>query len=213
MATSAQEEFDELMRDKGRRNRHPEDDDELRPITTREMSAASSLSLPMPRSSMSSTRDRIPNLRYVANTGPKGVIADAQDFRQQKRVHRLISRSSKASLTSERQAEPPGRTFGQQQRTEKAIEALELGNGSEGEGEDGDDYDDGDDDEFVAQWRNGRMQELRLGSRKNSGLGSRQLEIHYGGVSVVDAQGYLDAVEGSGPATVVAVYIYDDMVC
>lgn len=203
MTTSAQEEFNELMRDKGSRSQHPEDDQDSTNAQPRDMATSS---IAFPRSSMTSSRDRIPQLRYGANTGPKGVISDAQDFQAQKRLHRVTTQVSKTSLSIARPDETSESTFGQQLQTEKAAVAEEHGN-------DLDEEDDQLDEDFVAQWRQGRMQELSSGTRQHAGMQSATNGgWQHGGMTTVDGEGYLDAVEGSGPDAVVLVYIYDDMV-
>lgn len=73
------------------------------------------------------------------------------------------------------------------------------------------DLEDGDMD-FMDKWRQSRLRELQnggTGSKMHSRGRSRRL---YGGLTTVDGNGYLEAVENSGADTVVVVYIYDDMV-
>ena len=91
--------------------------------------------------------------------------------------------------------EEPTPTFGQQEAINKLEEADE------------DDLDEELDDAFVAQWRQQRLQALKQGDF-SSGL---QGQLKYGGMSTVDGEGYLDAIEKS-PGVVVIVYISDDAV-
>jgi hypothetical protein len=102
MATSAQEEFNELMRNKERRTAHPEDaDSDARSFLNlsdddNDRTPPASNYDPdenLPRSSTSTARNIIPRTRYGANTGPKGVISDAQHFRDSQRNHRTSLRS------------------------------------------------------------------------------------------------------------------------
>ena len=67
-----------------------------------------------------------------------------------------------------------------------------------------------DDEDFMRQWRNARLTQLRTGESdsKENGFDTRQ----YGRMDVVDAVGYLDAVEQAEKETVVVVCIYDDEV-
>ena len=78
---------------------------------------------------------------------------------------------------------------------------LNLGSG---------DIDSEGDEEFVRTWRKNRMAELRTGiaTQRRQSPSKRK----YGKVEIVDAVGYLDAVEKVSPETVVVVTIYNDKV-
>lgn len=211
MATSAQDEYNELMRDKERRTAHPEDDnsdarsflnlsddddddDNQNRTPTREEA--------LPRSSTSTARHIIPRTRYGANTGPKGVISDAQHFRDSQRNHRTSLRSLTGGASSQQQyvVDEPQRHWTQEP---PALEKLE-------EGEDA--LDEDADDGFMHKWRQGRLRELQNGGYESNMHSKGRSRRQYGGLTTVDGEGYLDAVEGSGSQTVVVVYIYDDMV-
>lgn len=210
MATAAQDEFNELMRDKERRTAHPEDadsdarsflnlsdDDESdaarTPTTTTFDNEAP------PRASTSSARHVIPRTRYGANTGPKGVISDAQHFRDSQRNHRTSLRSL-VPPSQAPAAEEPQRHWTQDPR---GLEKLD---------EDEDLVDEDAEDGFMAKWRQGRLKELQSGGGYESSLhNSGRSRRAYGGLTTVDGEGYLDAVEKSPAGTVVVVYIYDDM--
>jgi hypothetical protein len=209
MATSAQDEFNELMRDKERRTTHPEDansdarsflnlsDDEDNDRTPPASNYDPDENLP--RSSTSTARNIIPRTRYGANTGPKGVISDAQHFRDSQRNHRTSLRS----LVGAQQPvveEPPQRHWTQEP---SALEKLEEGD----DGLDDEEMDEG----FISRWRQGRLKELQNGAYESGIHKSGKSRRSYGGLTTVDGEGYLDAVEKSGPSTVVIVYIYDDM--
>jgi hypothetical protein len=97
--------------------------------------------------------------------------------------------------------EPPQRHWTQEPTS---LEKLE-------EGDDGLDDDDADEG-FVSRWRQGRLKELQNGDYESGINKSGKNRRSYGGLTTVDGEGYLDAVEKSGPQTVVIVYIYDDMV-
>ena len=201
--SAAQNEFNELMRDKETRTRHPEDDDsddaqsflhlsddDATPPASR---AASDDEAPRP--SMSSARSTIPRTRYGANTGPKGVISDAQDYRDSQRQHRasLRTQASQAQRGANLQDKP-------------IAEKLE-----ESDGED-DDLDDDLDDDFMQRWRRGRLQELQNG-RRDSQMHNRGRDRRvWGKLVAVDGEGYLEAIEKSPLDTVVVVYIYDSYV-
>lgn len=221
MATAAQDEYNELMRDKERRTTHPEDDnsdarsflnlsDDDEPDSRNNRGGASAYDNAddsLPRSSTSTARHIIPRKRYGANTGPKGVISDAQHFRDSQRNHRtslrsLTSASAAQYQQQQRVSEEPQRHWTQEPPS--ALEKLE-------EGEDAYDEDDADDG-FMNKWRQGRLQELQNGAYESSLAHSGRNRRAYGGLTTVDDEGYLDAVEKSPAGTVVVVYIYDDMV-
>ncbi|KAK6431641.1 hypothetical protein LTR95_012199 [Oleoguttula sp. CCFEE 5521] len=207
MATPAQAEFNDLMRDKSHRSNHPEDDnddarsflnlsdddgDRTPPASIQDADEY------VPRASVSSGRPTIPRTRYGANTGPKGVISDAQNYRDSQRVHRTSLRSTS--------------TLPQHigQKLSRREQILEEKRGDEDDEDDDFGLEDGD-GEFMSKWREGRLKELQGGgfeSKMHSRPRQRRL---YGAMVTVDGDGYLEAVEGSGGDTVVVVYIYDDI--
>jgi len=222
MSSAARDEFNDLMRDKSRRSRHPEDDeddsDDARSFlnlsdndddTTPPASTADPDEQAPPRPSTSHSRHTIPRTRYQANTGPKGVISDAQNFRDSRRNHHRQTTRSSTSLASHmrnglslRDAGPVGGRAGASDEEEEEEE----------EGEDGDlDLDDG----FMSRWRNSRLQELQNGGARAGGsrmhARTRGARV-WGTLTAVDGEGYLAAVEKSPAETVVVVYIYDDCV-
>ncbi|KAI9820959.1 MAG: hypothetical protein M1832_003431 [Thelocarpon impressellum] len=130
---------------------------------------------------------------FDANTGPKGVIADARSFERAKKQKARRALKSFVSLTSAGQA--------------PADYAVPAGtrDGRSASPQQGDDE---DEDEFMDRWRKSRLSELRSGDVRNR-RASPSLR-RYGGVALVDAAGYLDAIEKVGRDTVVVVCIYDD---
>lgn len=68
------------------------------------------------------------------------------------------------------------------------------------------------DEGFMSRWRQGRLKELQNGGYESGIHKSGRTRRSYGGLTTVDGEGYLDAVEKSPAQTVVIVYIYDDMV-
>ncbi|PGH19440.1 hypothetical protein AJ80_03941 [Polytolypa hystricis UAMH7299] len=130
----------------------------------------------------------VPTTIFDANTGPKGVIADAQSYeRAKKRSFRRtlmnvagLDYQSYASQSKEQTAQPAApRAHSQSPET--------------------------DDERFMRRWRESRMQEFqRKGTRRVSPSKRR-----YGSVEAVNADGYLDAIEKVTPDTVVVVCIYD----
>ncbi|KAK3092178.1 hypothetical protein LTR53_019695, partial [Teratosphaeriaceae sp. CCFEE 6253] len=121
--SAAQDEFNELMRDKEKRRQHPEDDnDDARSflnLSDEDDDATPPASQADPDEAPSrpslSSRHTIPLTRYEANTGPKGVIADAQHFRDSRRQHRVSMRST-STLASQVQY---GMSLHNQQSNEK----------------------------------------------------------------------------------------------
>ncbi|KAF7195707.1 Phosducin-like protein [Pseudocercospora fuligena] len=197
--SAARDEFNELMRDKERRSRHPEDDhaddaqsflnlsdddDDATPPASR---------VDPPRPSMSSVRSTIPSTRYGANTGPKGVISDAQDYRDSQRSQRVSMRST-TSLTAQ--------TSLMTVKDKGPIEKLDE--------EDESEFGDEDDNDFMKKWRQSRLKELQSGVRDSTIHKNSRNRRLYGALTMVDPEAYLDAVENSPPDTVVFVYIYDD---
>lgn len=211
MAT-AQDEFNELMRDKEKRTQHPADDDDsddarsflnlsdeededddATPVgSTADADDFAS------RASMSSARHTIPLTRYEANTGPKGVISDAQNFRDSKRNHRISLRSS-SNLPSQGpgRVSPPAQVAIAEEKVSESEEDLEDWEA---------------DGAFMKKWRKSRLKELQNGAR-DSKLHSREKSKRlWGTVATVDGNGYLDALEKSPRDGVVVVFIYDDYV-
>ncbi|KAH9841181.1 phosducin [Teratosphaeria destructans] len=202
--TSAQDEFNELMRDKERRTAHPADHDDARSFLNlsddeddEDRTPPASQADPedtAPRPSISSARATIPLTRYGANTGPKGVISDAQHFRDSQRLHRTSMRST-SSLASQLQN---GMSLHERQRP---LERLPSDSDDE----------DGLDDDFMRQWRSSRLRELQNGNGNRSQIHSRERSRRlWGMLATVNGEGYLDALDKSPTDTVVIVYIYDD---
>ncbi|KAK3721518.1 hypothetical protein LTR37_003074 [Vermiconidia calcicola] len=200
--SAAQNEFNELMRDKERRTAHPEDgndsddarsfldlsDDEDNDTTPQashiDPDEAQS------RSSTSLARHTIPLTRYGANTGPKGVISDAQNFRDSQRNHRMSMRSNS--------------TLPSQINGGDSIAVSEK----HSESDEDDDFE--EDDNFMRRWRKSRLREMQKGKPESNMQSRERSKRLWGGMATVDGNGYLDAVDRSSPDTVVVVYIYDD---
>ncbi|KAJ5312510.1 hypothetical protein PENANT_c027G09488 [Penicillium antarcticum] len=130
---------------------------------------------------------QVPNTVYDANTGPKGVIADAQAF------ERARKKSFRRTLLNAAGFDGNGASFAAKTRDDSPH--AESGSAS----------DDDDEARFLRKWRQSRMQELQgRGHRRLSPRGRR-----FGSVENVDAVGYLDAIEKVTSETVVVVCIYD----
>lgn len=205
---TAQDEFNTLIHGTGRHSPshpHPEDSTSHRsssedppstkPIRSGAISHSDSDSDSPPYQSTRSTkpgRYYIPSARSAANTGPKGVIADAQAFHDAKRAFR-----SAAHLPAQQQ---------QQEEVAAAPQTWLLDEDEEG---------DSGDEDFLVRWRAKRLRDMQSvkmavakgGAEKRGGGGGR-----WGSLGAVDAGGFLDAVEGSGEGVVV-VFIYDERVC
>ncbi|KXL48478.1 MAG: hypothetical protein FE78DRAFT_29090 [Acidomyces sp. 'richmondensis'] len=209
--SAARDEFDQLM-DAGykeRRTGHPadDDDDETRSFLNlsdeedhEDVTPPASHADPdeaLTRTSLSQARTTIPLTRYGANTGPKGVISDAQHFRDSRRLHRISMRSTSTLASRVHNGMPV---------QEPQVPGEKLDESDE------EDFDDDLDNDFMKQWRSNRLRELQSGqhngrSRHHTREPSRRM---YGGLPIVDGDGYLDAVDKSPPDVVVVVYIYDD---
>lgn len=138
----------------------------------------------------------IPTRREYANTGVKGVIADAQAYEAARRQQRY---GSKSSATATAAATPTtsldqrhGSRRSSQSETEMDESALD------------------DEDDFTRQWRLQRMQELQ--NRATDVRGQQQQlhrQQHYGMFTKLNADGYLDVVEKSPVETFVVVLLWD----
>jgi hypothetical protein len=143
---------------------------------------------------------RLPTTRFNANTGPKGVISDAQSFNQAKKS---TFRSALAAFTNGTHSafsysSQPRKTSDLNKKSSQADNSdSELGAS--------------DDEHFMRQWRENRLREL--GSR-GSTVQRRQSPSKrvWGTFDDVDANGYLDAIEKVSDDTVVVVCIYDPLV-
>ncbi|KOS47334.1 hypothetical protein ACN38_g1710 [Penicillium nordicum] len=202
---SAQEEFNQLVNsNRSRFTSHPEDhldsdpdfsDDEpssrLRSRQTLDSSDEDDDDADMVSSRTANTNYHIPNTVYEANTGPKGVIADAQAFERARKKSFRRTLLSAAGLDSNNSPSFSSKST----RDDAPLAPGDQSSASE------------DDDEarFLRKWRQSRMHELQgRDNRRPSPRGRR-----YGSVETVDAVGYLDAIEKVTSDTVVVVCIYD----
>lgn len=206
--STAQDEFNELFRDKERRTTHPEDDASPQHSSDEEHDSPHRIDdysddedddIPSYNASNNAARSRtfLPSQKSYNNTGPKGVIADAQAYKDAQRHHRISLSASRGGGYAQQQSGAEGQGV--------AGLSLEEKEGSEDEED--------DDDEFMAQWRQSRLRELdgagKAGNGRSTGPGRGKA---YGSLTPVDGEGYLEAVDGSGTVTVVVVFIFDDMV-
>lgn len=128
----------------------------------------------------------IPNTRFDANTGPKGVIADAQAFNRAKQSTFRKTLNTFSNALSSKPARTPATPSSHSSASDR----------------------DSDDEEFMRQWRQNRLQEL---TERNNANVRRQSPSQraWGTVEDVDANGYLDAIERVKDDVVVVVCIYD----
>lgn len=228
-STGAQEEYDAMFSQRSSRQNHPEDDpssanlsddDDTLSITSsnaaeNEASLAETAYPSAPTHSSARSRSYLPNQRSYNNTGPKGVIADAQAFREAQSAHR-------ASVSANRDFNPAAQ--------QPYIENLSINDSAYEDDERAKDEEDllleeneegyeGEQDDFMLQWRQSRLQELRGKSviASNSaaerfGMG-RGAKLVYEGLTAVDGEGFLEIVDGSPRDVTVVVFVWDDMVC
>ncbi|KAF2736031.1 thioredoxin-like protein [Polyplosphaeria fusca] len=183
-SSAAHDELNELLRDKGKETRHPEDRDDHdsdhdhndagpdhypeKPDTDDE------LDIP---ADMRSNYFLPKSIHSDANTGPKGVIADAHAFE-------MAKRQSRRSFW--RKSSAPNTYNVATYHDEKAAS-------SEDEGE----------DSFLRRWRENRLRDLHNGLRSRTASPSKR-------IPAVDDEGYLNAIENVKEDKVVVVFIYDD---
>ena len=131
---------------------------------------------------------------FDANTGPKGVIADARSF-ERARKHSFKKNMRTASSNSVSSTQP---------FTKTKIETPDFSREKSGSPETRPD----DDENFMRNWRQNRINELQDPRTRRMSPSKRT----YGSLEPVDAVGYLDAIEKVSADTVVVVCIYDNQV-
>lgn len=130
----------------------------------------------------------VPTTVFEANTGPKGVIADAQSFERARKKSFRRTLLSVAGLDS----------FSKNLKDSQSRMQKSSSPPSEDE-----------EDEFMRRWRESRLQELQERSQRRPSPSKRI----YGTFDDVDAEGYLNAIERVSSETVIVVCIYDPEVC
>ncbi|EPS44550.1 hypothetical protein H072_1450 [Dactylellina haptotyla CBS 200.50] len=140
--------------------------------------------------------DSMPQYRLAsygaANTGPKGVLADARSFEIAKR-REMQARQATSSHSYKNSVEVPGAPGVSARLLDERMRQSDNSD---------------DDDELMQAWRQRRIQELKSGSsfnRRKVATGRT-----WGKMETVDADGYLDAIEKVTQDTIVIVLIYDD---
>lgn len=157
----------------------------------------------------STSNYHIPNTVYDANTGPKGVIADAQAFERARKTSFRKTLLSAAGFSSHNGAaavpqyapsQGGGRPLRDGNNNNNNNISHNKNNGSASED---------DEEDFMHKWRVSRMQELQTHQTGNQGRRVSPRRRVFGYVEDVDAGGYLDAIEKVPADVVVVVCIYD----
>lgn len=200
MSTPAQVEFDSLFNDGtgDKSSTHPEDRSE-----TSSDHDGTTLHSSIDDDQTSATRPPImPSATFIptttqfdANTGPKGVIADARSFETAKK------RSFRQTLYAFASGESPP-LFSKNNKFNFNREKSKSPSPDVSDEE----------DDFMRSWRVKRLDEL---ASMNQDIRTRRQspsKRRYGSLVIVDPSGYLDAVERVSAETVVVVLIYDDEV-
>jgi len=223
MSNPAQEEADRLFNNKEGPTSHPEDrrnslsesddekfsrrvirssrkDDEEDQDTDDEETAANMASMTSTKASYT-----VPSTAHFANTGPKGVIADAQNYH---RARRSTFRRTLHSISDTLSFSPRSRSRGRYSPEKPTTIRNGDGNSSSSDI----DLDD-DNDEFMRQWRQQRLAELQDqysyppgNDGRTRSPGSKRT---YGTLDHVNANGYLDAIENAPKDTNVVVLLFD----
>lgn len=201
--STAQAEFDALYNNnrKETTRSHPEDTASLAAsddsLTLNDDDQTHSPSNHQYSPSMPSATYTLPAHTFDANTGPKGVIADARSFETAKK------RSFRQTLQAFSNGQSALLLGGSKQKKQYEREKSASPDTSA----------DDDEDDFMRSWRAKRLDEL---ANMNQDLRTRRQspsQRKYGTLLAVDPSGYLDAVEKVPSDTTVVVLIYDDEVC
>lgn len=153
---------------------------------------------PNHRADMPSSTYHLPSTtNFNANTGPKGVIADARSFesarkRSFRQTLQVFSNSPSPPLFAKQKK--PAYDFLRERSASPDISA------------------DDDEEDFMRTWRANRLDELATMNQELRTRRQSPSQRKYGTVTAVDPTGYLDAVEKVPADTIVVVLIYDDEV-
>ena len=199
MSDSARDEFDALYnRNLPDQNHsgHPDDRSEssdndsttLNSAFEDEQTLASNTSTEMP-----TVATYLPTTtQFDANTGPKGVIADARSFEiAKKRSFRQTIYAFSSDFVNNKKI-----NFAQEKSKSPSPDVSEND----------------EEDDFMRTWREKRLGELASGSQGIRTRRQSPSQRRYGSLVTVDPIGYLDAIEKVAAYTTVVVFIYDDEV-
>lgn len=219
MADLAREEADRYFSHRDHSNSHPEDRDRDSAHLSDDQAELDDENISDPgtdddntagnMATMTTTRTtyHLPTQTHYANTGPKGVIADAQNFQRAKQTtfrQRLTtfakdltanSKSTAAASSTEKKSYRKS-LFGTSPKSTTSSNSDNIAIS-----------DDEADLEFMQTWRANRLQELS--SQTPSAYHKKPSQRSWGTLQEVDATGYLDAIEKVSDDTVVVVMIHD----
>ncbi len=198
MSTSAQDEFDALYNNNqgSRSTRHPDDradksdssDNDSTTLNDDEDSPDLDASVVMPTATYLPTATQ-----FDANTGPKGVIADARSFETARK--RNLRQTLYAFSSGLSHSGPTSKKWREKSKSPSPdISADE------------------EEDDFMRKWRANRIDELVSMNQDIRTRRQSPSQRTYGSLITVDPIGYLDAVEKVPSYTTVVVLIYDDEV-
>ena len=199
MSASAQDEFDALYRNnQSERSRgHPEDRSDSdqssdNDSTTLHSDPDEEDTLTSKPSTNPMATTYLPSTQFDANTGPKGVIADAQSFETARK--RSFRQTLYAFSNTIKGADKEKKAM----RENSKSPSPDLSDSE---------------NEFMRTWRANRLEQLS--NQKPDEIRTRRQspsQRRYGSLVSVDPNGYLDAVEKVPSYTIVVVLIYDDEV-
>ena len=200
MSNSAQDEFDALYSNNTRHGQkysgHPDDRSDssdndsttLNSSNEDEQTLTSNISTEMP----TATAYLPTTTQFDANTGPKGVIADARSFETaKKRSFRQTIYAFSSDIVNNKKV-----SFAQEKSKSPSPDISESD----------------EEDDFMRRWREKRLGELASGSQAVRTRRQSPSQRRYGSLVTVDPIGYLDAIEKVATYTTVVVFIYDDEV-
>lgn len=222
MANPAQEEADRYLSARDATASHPEDRDDVSDRSVQEeekprynsnlregrkradsFSDEDDFDNPHKMATMTSTKTSytVPSTTHYANTGPKGVIADAQNFHRAKKSS-FRNRLSTFAGNFASFKPPSNNVFGGNNESKKDGNSSDHSDNTSEEDSDSD---------FMANWRAQRMQELTAQGSGYNQAGRRVSPSRrtWGTLTEVDANGYLDAIEKVSADDIVVVMIYD----
>ena len=134
--------------------------------------------------------------QFDANTGPKGVIADARSFETaRKRSFRRTLYAFSNTITG-----------GGLDKEKKVMREKSKSPSPDLSADD-------EEDDFMRTWRANRLEQLATQKQEIRTRRQSPSQRRYGSLVTVDPIGYLDAVEKVPSYTTVVVLIYDDQVC
>ena len=135
--------------------------------------------------------------QFDANTGPKGVIADARSFETAKK--RSFRQTIYALASGETPIFSKSAKWGDREKSQSKSPSPDISD---------------EEDDFMQTWRANRLAQL-TSMQQESRNTRRQSpsKRRYGTLIHVDPAGYLDSIEKVSKDTVVVVLIYDDEVC